>query len=178
MHDLVPTCCDRYFTWLGTNRLSLISMPTYEFRCPDGHEFEKFYRSIGGAESQAACPVCGKPAERMMSAAGFAFKGSGFYLTDYGKNAHRGEAPPDAKSAAVTAGDAPADAPKGDAVKADAATPAGSDATKGDSAKSGAAAGAASDSKAASPKKAESAKPEAKATETKAPAAPKPGASE
>jgi putative FmdB family regulatory protein len=64
-------------------------MPTYEFRCPEGHDFEKFYRSIGGAESQATCPQCGKLAERRMSATGFAFKGSGFYLTDYGKNAHR-----------------------------------------------------------------------------------------
>jgi putative FmdB family regulatory protein len=73
-------------------------MPTYEFRCPLGHEFEKFYRSIGVAESQAACPECGKLAERMMSAgAGLVFKGSGFYLTDYGKNAHqnRGDAKPD-----------------------------------------------------------------------------------
>jgi putative FmdB family regulatory protein len=64
-------------------------MPTYEFRCPRGHEFEKFYRSIGGAEAKATCPQCGELAERVMSAAGFAFKGSGFYLTDYGKNAHR-----------------------------------------------------------------------------------------
>jgi putative FmdB family regulatory protein len=73
-------------------------MPTYEFRCPLGHEFEKFYRSIGVAEGTAACPVCGQIAERMMSAgAGLVFKGSGFYLTDYGKNAHRGtsEAKPD-----------------------------------------------------------------------------------
>ena len=68
-------------------------MPTYEFRCPQGHEFEKFYRSIGGAEARATCPQCGQPAERIMSAAGFAFKGSGFYLTDYGKNAHRGTEP-------------------------------------------------------------------------------------
>jgi putative FmdB family regulatory protein len=64
-------------------------MPTYEFRCPDGHDFEKFYRTISGAESQATCPICGKVSERRMSATGFAFKGSGFYLTDYGKNAHR-----------------------------------------------------------------------------------------
>jgi putative FmdB family regulatory protein len=64
-------------------------MPTYEFRCPQGHEFEKFYRTIGSAEAQAICPECQLPAERVMSAAGFAFKGSGFYLTDYGKNAHR-----------------------------------------------------------------------------------------
>jgi putative FmdB family regulatory protein len=73
-------------------------MPTYEFRCPLGHEFEKFYRSIGVAQSEATCPECGKVAERMMSAgAGLVFKGSGFYLTDYGKNAHqkRGDAKAD-----------------------------------------------------------------------------------
>jgi putative FmdB family regulatory protein len=77
-------------------------MPTYEFRCPQGHEFEKFYRTIGGAEAQALCPECGQPAERLMSAAGFAFKGSGFYLTDYGKNAHRDKGAPDARSGAAT----------------------------------------------------------------------------
>lgn len=64
-------------------------MPTYEFRCPQGHEFEKLYRTISGAEAQSACPTCGQLGERIMSATGFAFKGSGFYLTDYGKNAHR-----------------------------------------------------------------------------------------
>ena len=174
IRDLVPTCRGRYVTRLGTNRLSLISMPTYEFRCPDGHEFEKFYRSIGGAESQAACPVCGKPAERMMSAAGFAFKGSGFYLTDYGKNAHRGEAPPDAKSAAVTAGDAPAPAPSGDAAKADSAASTKTETAKGDGGKSNDASSTGSEAK-----KAESKKPDTKAADAKpAPAAPKSGTSE
>jgi putative FmdB family regulatory protein len=83
-------------------------MPTYEFRCPQGHEFEKFYRSIGGAEAQAVCPQCGQPAERVMSAAGFAFKGSGFYLTDYGKNAHRDKGTPEPRpgSAAAEGGSA------------------------------------------------------------------------
>jgi putative FmdB family regulatory protein len=79
-------------------------MPTYEFRCPQGHEFENFYRSISGAEAQAACPVCGQPSERMISAAGFAFKGSGFYLTDYGKNAHREKGTPTSASAASSDG--------------------------------------------------------------------------
>ena len=65
-------------------------MPTYEFRCPDGHEFEKFYRKISDAKSELLCPVCGKLAMRLVSGgAGLLFKGSGFYLTDYGKNAHR-----------------------------------------------------------------------------------------
>lgn len=66
-------------------------MPTYEFRCPDGHLFDRFYRKISDGQSEVACPQCGKIATRQMSAgAGLLFKGSGFYLTDYGKNAHRG----------------------------------------------------------------------------------------
>src|SRR5437867_12958335 len=50
------------------------------------------------APSEVKCPVCGALAERQLSGGGgLVFKGSGFYLTDYGKNAHRGTAP-DAKS--------------------------------------------------------------------------------
>jgi putative FmdB family regulatory protein len=65
-------------------------MPTYEYRCPNGHEFERFFRKISDATGDVACPECGKIAERQLSAgAGLLFKGSGFYLTDYGKNAHR-----------------------------------------------------------------------------------------
>ena len=65
-------------------------MPTYEFRCPNGHEFERFYRKISDAATALPCPECGVIAERQLSAgAGLLFKGSGFYLTDYGKNAHR-----------------------------------------------------------------------------------------
>jgi putative FmdB family regulatory protein len=69
-------------------------MPTYEFRCPDGHEFEKFYRKITDSATEVPCPECSKLAMRLVSGgAGLLFKGSGFYLTDYGKNAHRKAAP-------------------------------------------------------------------------------------
>jgi putative FmdB family regulatory protein len=69
-------------------------MPTYEYRCPQGHDFEKFYSRISESESVLACPLCGQEAERRISGgAGLLFKGSGFYLTDYGKNAHRKAAP-------------------------------------------------------------------------------------
>jgi putative FmdB family regulatory protein len=61
-------------------------MPLYEFRCPQGHDFEKFYRSIGAAQSEEKCPECGELAARRISAAGLVFKGSGFYITDYGKD--------------------------------------------------------------------------------------------
>src|SRR5215207_7070404 len=77
---------------LTPSRLSLSQMPTYEYRCPDGHSFELFNRKMSDAASEMPCPECGKPATRQLSGgAGIVFKGSGFYLTDYGKNAHRGD---------------------------------------------------------------------------------------
>jgi putative FmdB family regulatory protein len=66
-------------------------MPLYEFSCPNGHHFEKFYRSIGSAQSEEKCPECGAPAVRRMSTAGLVFKGSGFYITDYGKDGKKAE---------------------------------------------------------------------------------------
>jgi putative FmdB family regulatory protein len=67
-------------------------MPTYEFRCPKGHEFERFYKTMSAALMELPCPECGAMSARQMSGgAGLLFKGSGFYLTDYGKNAHRGD---------------------------------------------------------------------------------------
>ncbi len=58
-------------------------MPTYEYRCRNGHVFEKFYPAIN-ANRRVKCPTCGKLAERQISGgAGLVFKGSGFYITDY-----------------------------------------------------------------------------------------------
>jgi putative FmdB family regulatory protein len=72
-----------------------MAMPTYEFRCPKGHEFEKFYRSISAAPREVACPTCGKIAVRQLSAGGgLVFKGSGFYITDYGKDGKKPKAAP------------------------------------------------------------------------------------
>lgn len=63
-------------------------MPTYEYRCPEGHEFELFQRMSD--PPGAACPECGKPAERMLSpGAGLLFKGSGFYITDYRSDGYK-----------------------------------------------------------------------------------------
>lgn len=60
-------------------------MPTYEYQCPDGHVFEKFQKMSD--KPRAKCPVCGKAAVRKISGgAGLVFKGSGFYITDYGKD--------------------------------------------------------------------------------------------
>ena len=84
-------------------------MPLYEFRCPTGHDFEKFYRSISSAPSEEKCPECGLMAERLMSAAGLVFKGTGFYITDYGKDGKKQEQQQQKAAADATAAK-PADA--------------------------------------------------------------------
>jgi putative FmdB family regulatory protein len=58
-------------------------MPTYEFKCPKGHVFDKFYPTITNTR-RLKCPKCGNMAQRLISGgAGLVFKGSGFYITDY-----------------------------------------------------------------------------------------------
>ncbi|HLV26987.1 MAG TPA: FmdB family zinc ribbon protein [Gemmatimonadales bacterium] len=62
-------------------------MPTYDFRCPAGHQFERFFPRISDSPREVPCPECNATAERMISGgAGLVFKGSGFYITDYGKD--------------------------------------------------------------------------------------------
>jgi len=99
-------------------------MPTYDYRCPNGHDFEHFYRKISDATAEFACPQCGAVAMRRMSAgAGLVFKGSGFYLTDYGKNAHRKGGADAASSGGESKGDSGSDAKpaeKPDSAKGDA----------------------------------------------------------
>ncbi len=59
-------------------------MPLYEYRCTHcGHMFEKLQSYTAAAEP---CPRCAGEVERLLSAPAIQFKGSGFYLTDYGKS--------------------------------------------------------------------------------------------
>lgn len=82
-------------------------MPTYEYRCAKGHEFEKFQRMSD--EPLKKCPECGSAAERLLSAGGgLLFKGSGFYETDYRSDSYRKAAEAEKKSGAGKSGDAAA----------------------------------------------------------------------
>src|SRR4051794_9134717 len=97
-------------------------MPTYEYACGAcGHKFEEF-QSIT-AKPTVKCPACGKrKVKRLISAgAGFIFKGSGFYITDYrsdsykaaekGDSASSPAAPVKTEGAPATKGDVAAAAP-------------------------------------------------------------------
>jgi putative FmdB family regulatory protein len=95
------------------------TMPTYEYACPAGHEFEKFQRIT--EKPRTRCPTCGKPATRKISGgAGLVFKGSGFYITDYGKDGKGPRKPESAEKAETPPkADTKSDTPKTEPKKAD-----------------------------------------------------------
>jgi putative FmdB family regulatory protein len=65
-------------------------MPTYEYRCPNGHTFELFQRMSDPSPSE--CQICGAaPVEKVLYPAAIHFKGSGFYSTDYGRGGRKKE---------------------------------------------------------------------------------------
>jgi putative FmdB family regulatory protein len=65
-------------------------VPIYEYRCPNGHVFERFQRMTDPPPE--ACEVCGaSPVEIVLYPVAVHYKGSGFYSTDYGKGAKKKE---------------------------------------------------------------------------------------
>ena len=85
-------------------------MPTYDYACPKcGHEFEVF-QSMNDARL-TKCPQkgCrGKVERKVGSGAGFVFKGSGFYITDYRSEGYKAAAKQDASSESTPASESPA----------------------------------------------------------------------
>jgi putative FmdB family regulatory protein len=58
-------------------------MPIYEYRCGEcGHQEDHLQKV--SEKPLSKCPACGKKAyKKMLSAAGFQLKGSGWYATDF-----------------------------------------------------------------------------------------------
>lgn len=64
-------------------------MPRYDYQCQTcSHEFE--LRQSFSSEPVAACPECGNTSRRLIRAVPVVFKGSGFYVNDYGKGSNSG----------------------------------------------------------------------------------------
>ncbi len=67
-------------------------MPLYQYECQScGHRFEVIQKFSDPLVS--VCPKCGGAVEKLVSSPAFQFKGSGFYLTDYGRGGGSDTAP-------------------------------------------------------------------------------------
>ena len=61
-------------------------MPTYEFRLPDGTIIEKIFKMSDVPDSIPNPNGEGEAVRIISGGAGLLFKGTGFYITDYGKD--------------------------------------------------------------------------------------------
>lgn len=79
-------------------------MPIYEYRCSEcGHEAEVLQKFSDPALT--ICTACGKPSfTKLLSAAGFQLKGSGWYATDFKSPAKKKDAKPESKPDAKSDG--------------------------------------------------------------------------
>ena len=60
-------------------------MPLYEYECAAcGHRFERIQKFSDPPEK--TCPKCGGEVHKLIGAPAMQFKGSGWYVNDYGKS--------------------------------------------------------------------------------------------
>jgi putative FmdB family regulatory protein len=81
-------------------------MPLYEYRCRTcGHQFELIQKFTDPPMDR--CERCGGVVEKLLSAPGLQFKGSGFYITDYARKDKepkpKSDATPKSEKSAATA---------------------------------------------------------------------------
>jgi putative FmdB family regulatory protein len=91
-------------------------MPIYEYRCTECGFQEEYLQKVS-EPTLTVCPSCGKPKfSKLVSAAGFQLKGSGWYATDFkgGAKPAKDKAEPKAEAKGDAKGDTKVD------VKADA----------------------------------------------------------
>jgi putative FmdB family regulatory protein len=65
-----------------------ILMPIYEFECRKCKAHTEVFQKMNDKQP-TKCPKCGGRLERLVSAPAIQFKGSGFYLTDYGRSGQK-----------------------------------------------------------------------------------------
>lgn len=90
-------------------------MPIYEYKCDEcSHVFEKLQKR--DAAPPDTCPECGSKQNihRIVSNTSFHLKGSGWYVTDYGKSTGSSEGDSSSSAADTETSSAPATAGAGD----------------------------------------------------------------
>jgi putative FmdB family regulatory protein len=109
-------------------------MPTYEYRCEKGHNFEVMQRMSD--DPVQVCEVCGAPVQRVFHPVAVHFKGSGFYNTDYGtkKRAREKEASSAKDSSKDPGGESKKSSDSGGETKKSESTPVSAPAPKADAA--------------------------------------------
>ncbi len=63
-------------------------MPIYEYRCPKCGDFDIMQKITEGPLRK--CPTCKAKVTKLMSSTAFQLKGSGWYITDYGRGGKKG----------------------------------------------------------------------------------------
>ncbi|MBI3784435.1 MAG: zinc ribbon domain-containing protein [Deltaproteobacteria bacterium] len=71
-------------------------MPIYEYRCPKCGEFEVTQRITESPLKK--CPTCKAKVTKLISSTSFQLKGSGWYITDYGRSGSKSEGKSETKS--------------------------------------------------------------------------------
>jgi putative FmdB family regulatory protein len=81
-------------------------VPLYEYECPKDGTFERMQKFSDPPVT--ACPVCGGPVEKLLSAPAIQFKGTGWYITDYArKSSGAGKEKEGAKESSKEGGSTP-----------------------------------------------------------------------
>lgn len=105
-------------------------MPIYEYRCT-ACGFEKEYLQKLSEPAVSVCERCGRSTmAKLVSAAGFQLKGSGWYATDFKNNGSKPKATEESKADGAKADSAtPSESSKSAAESGAAASPAGQSGT-------------------------------------------------
>jgi putative FmdB family regulatory protein len=109
-----------WYTLRFRTRIRRVSVPLYEYKCLKcGRKTEKI-ENMNGPHLKK-CPHCGGKVEALFSAPAIQFKGSGWYVTDYGGKKSSGDSGKDDKPATESK-----ESPKDSAAKESAAKDSGS----------------------------------------------------
>lgn len=103
-------------------------MPLYEYQCETDGRFEVIQKFSDPPLS--ACPTCGKPVQKLLSAPAIQFKGTGWYITDYARKNITGTGKSDGAATA-------SDSSKSDSGKADSTSSSQASTSKDSSASGG-----------------------------------------
>ena len=75
-------------------------MPRYDYECQACHHVFEVKQSFS-SEPVAECPRCGNGSRRVIHAVPIVFKGSGFYVNDYGKGKSSTSSSPEPKESST-----------------------------------------------------------------------------